>query len=412
MADTNSSKKRLVVNFDALVRRDTMGSKQYLVVPMVLMTPGAWNGIMYTAEELATFPDAWNGRVVTVGHPEINEEFVSANRTDIQPVYEIGHIYNAYYNEGLKAEAWIDEDRLRQVSPRLHGLLDSSKPVDVSIGVFCEEFVARGEFNGNLYFSKAQHLRPDHLAFLPDGKGACSWDDGAGAPRVNETEPDTKWIPKVLQKVLEALNLMQSDSNDPAESVESTDTLSEPQTNKEPQMEQVDALIANEATQFAEGDREWLATLSEDQLAKLAPIVSEAQPMEPNEPVEEPVDPEVVVNESDAAIGPEEAPVVNEVEPPAAVDHTELLAELKVFISEAIDAKVDTLKGTLEQTKVLDRLVANKDCTISKETLELMPVDDLERLEQSLQTPNYAGRGGLKASKSDVPQMPEMYPTK
>ena len=39
----------------------------------------------------------------------------------------------------------------------------------------------------------------------------------------------------------------------------------------------VDALIANEASKFAETDREWLETLSEDQLKKLEPQVIEKE---------------------------------------------------------------------------------------------------------------------------------------
>ena len=42
-----------------------------------------------------------------------------------------------------------------------------------------------GEWNGKKYVGIARDIQPDHLAILPDIKGACSIEDGAGLVRMN-----------------------------------------------------------------------------------------------------------------------------------------------------------------------------------------------------------------------------------
>ena len=45
---------------------------------------------------------------------------------------------------------------------------------------------ATGDWNGKAYVGIARNYRPDHLAILPDMKGACSIADGAGLCRNHE----------------------------------------------------------------------------------------------------------------------------------------------------------------------------------------------------------------------------------
>jgi len=52
--------------------------------------------------------------------------------------------------------------------------------IEVSVGVFSDEEVEQGEWNGEQYMAIAKGLRPDHLAILPDMIGACSIEDGCG----------------------------------------------------------------------------------------------------------------------------------------------------------------------------------------------------------------------------------------
>jgi hypothetical protein len=80
----------------------------------------------------------------------------------------------------LKAEAWIDEQRLLAVSPSTCERLKQGEVIEVSVGVFNEEEQREGNWNDEHYAAIARNHRPDHLALLPDDQGACSVEDGCG----------------------------------------------------------------------------------------------------------------------------------------------------------------------------------------------------------------------------------------
>ena len=166
-----------------LVRTDEMEGRQYYVVPTVMMTEGVHNGIFYSAEELAKFPDSWNGEPVVVFHPEEDGVSVSANSPELIEKQTVGQIFNAVYDGGLGAEAWIDIEKCLKIAPEVLDLLKKDAHIDVSTGVYVEEKAGKGTWNDEAFTSSACNFRPDHLALLPGGKGACSWEDGAGLCR-------------------------------------------------------------------------------------------------------------------------------------------------------------------------------------------------------------------------------------
>ena len=100
----------------------------------------------------------------------------------------IGTIFNSAYKDNkLTAEAWIDIDKAMAISPDILSIINNSQPLDVSTGLWFAQEEKEGEWNGEPYYAIARHYKPDHLAFLPNEKGACSWKDGCGV-RANETE--------------------------------------------------------------------------------------------------------------------------------------------------------------------------------------------------------------------------------
>jgi hypothetical protein len=62
-------------------------------------------------------------------------------------------------------------------------LLAAGGPVEVSTAYYRDLDTTT---TGTGFTGAAKNLKPDHLALLPHSKGACSWQDGCGAPRVNE----------------------------------------------------------------------------------------------------------------------------------------------------------------------------------------------------------------------------------
>jgi len=163
----------------------TYQGKKHLVVPVVMMVEGVHSGsagaILHLKEELEKFVEAWNGRPVTIDHPEENGTNLSAaERPDILE-RSVGVLFNTCMEDGkLKAEAWLDIEKLQAMSPEALNYIKQNRPLDVSVGVFTDQDATEGKWNGETYVSIARNYRPDHLALLPGGTGACSWNDGCG----------------------------------------------------------------------------------------------------------------------------------------------------------------------------------------------------------------------------------------
>lgn len=183
---TNSFK----VNLDGNMTWKVLDGKKYLVGPVVMITEGVHNNVYYPAEELAKFPQAWNGRHVPVYHPEdLVGNNISANDPETIEKHSVGFIFNTHFKDGkLKAELWVDPEKANAVDEDVMSMLLNNMMIEVSTGLFVEEIKAPGEWKGEKYTTIAVNYRPDHLALLPKEIGACSIADGAGFPRVNSEE--------------------------------------------------------------------------------------------------------------------------------------------------------------------------------------------------------------------------------
>ncbi len=178
------------------LRTEMHQGQTHTVVPVVMMVEGVHRGshgpILHLAEELSKFVAAWNGIPITIDHPiEEGEEGedgipVSANKPEIIDEQTVGRIFNARCEGGkLKAEAWIDDSKISRLSSKAFNHITQGRPLDVSVGVFSNDEEKSGTWRGERYIAIARDYRPDHLALLPGGVGACSWDDGCGV-RANE----------------------------------------------------------------------------------------------------------------------------------------------------------------------------------------------------------------------------------
>jgi len=180
--------QRIVRNFTAAVRNDTMEGRDYLVVPMIMIVEGVLNGssgpLYYPKDELAKTPGVWNHKPVVVNHPDgtaCSPEEIT-NR-------KIGVIMNTTYDDGkLKAEAWLEEERMETVNNRVLEAVLNGEMLELSTGLQTENEIVNGDFNGTEYIAIARNYKPDHLAVLPYDRGACSIDDGAGFLRLNKED--------------------------------------------------------------------------------------------------------------------------------------------------------------------------------------------------------------------------------
>lgn len=196
------------------VRLESLRGEEYLVAPVVLVREGVLNGGFLGYDEIKKSVPGWNGRPLTAppadgseaaslapegnvsGHPvETNAddepEFVSANQQPFMSDMHVGHLANIEADDeirGLTGEAWVSAEDAKAVGEsaiEAARRIGESEKLDVSTGYFHRPVQTQGQHAGTAYEVEQTDLMPDHLALLPNERGACSWADGCGTPRVN-----------------------------------------------------------------------------------------------------------------------------------------------------------------------------------------------------------------------------------
>jgi len=124
--------------------------------------------------------------------------------------------------------------------------------------------------------------------------------------------------------------------------------------------ELVNDLIANESTQYTEDDREWLATLEEGQLEKMAPASTPNTPATPE------------------ADNPPTKIVDNSAAPAAPVNTKDYIAAAPPEIQEILRSGVRMHSD--RKAALVAALVANKRCTFTEDDLNARSVVELEGL--------------------------------
>lgn len=215
----NKDLQKVICNvLPKLVRMDSMEGREYLVVPMVILTEGVHNGsdgpLYYSPEELAKTPAIWNHKPVVVYHPERDGVGISACDPTIITNRKVGVMMNTRFEKGkLKSEAWIEKARADVVDERILEAVNRNEMMEVSTGMFIDQEPVEGEWKGEKYAAVARNFRPDHLALLPDKIGACSIADGAGFLR-NEQKEGKKGISLIFHRVLEHMGLAAPTENE------------------------------------------------------------------------------------------------------------------------------------------------------------------------------------------------------
>ncbi|MFW6246743.1 MAG: hypothetical protein ACOC22_01010, partial [bacterium] len=115
---SNSLQVNFLTATDYEVRNEIINNEEHLVVPVVMMVEGVHNGnmgpIMHYAEDLGKSVSQWEGKPVTIDHPEIDGVYVSAEEVEST----VGFVRNAKMDgTKLKAEACLNVNRLTAISP-------------------------------------------------------------------------------------------------------------------------------------------------------------------------------------------------------------------------------------------------------------------------------------------------------
>jgi hypothetical protein len=222
MQDDKYQAQYLKANVDTSVktRREMFEDVEHLVVPVIAAKQMVMNGLFYPAEEFRDWVETWNGVPVPVSHPEINGVAVSARSPRIQELTSVGSFFNVEFTEDnkLKGEIWLNIQKAKKLNYEyLVDKFENGEIIEVSTGLFSNLEMVSGEYDGVKYNGVVRHIRPDHLALLPNEVGACSIEDGCGTMRnnckecngkCNETKTTREKINKALRLVGERLGLI------------------------------------------------------------------------------------------------------------------------------------------------------------------------------------------------------------
>ena len=173
----------LVLNSAAGVRRETFEGRPHVVVPSTILVEGVHKRKLYRASLLERAPHMWDGFPVVVQHPRKGGVPINANDPEVLSSQGIGRMFHTKFDRpaaALKTETWIDEDRGRKIAPTVMDDVEAGRSVELSTGLYSAEDPVGGVFNGEEYDAEILAMAPNHLAVLPDRRGACSLEDGCG----------------------------------------------------------------------------------------------------------------------------------------------------------------------------------------------------------------------------------------
>lgn len=444
--DTSKSKKRslqrVTFNLSSPVRHDEMEGRSYLVVPMVMLTEGVHSGsngpLFYPKEEIEKLPAVWNCKPIVVYHPQKDGQGISACDPDVLNNRRIGQILNTTAKNGkLHAEAWLEEDRIKAVDDRILDAIENNKMMEVSTGLFTDNEVVDGEWNGEEYVAIARNYRPDHLAILPDQVGACSIADGAGLLRLNQAASGSGPLAKAAKALLDLISfnemshdelygklrdaldakegnqndmwirdvyddffIYHNDSklfmlyykivqNDGVELVGTPEEVKEEkyyykvsdntilnESRKETVMNKkqiVDALIKN--GQWTEEDREFLMNMADDKLKKMAPVSNDDDQDGDDSADDAPAEPKAPATAAEPAAVPS-APAQNaDAKQPT---FNEWLQQAPVQYRDVVLSGVQSYNK--ERAQQINIITANKANTFTAEQLKSKGLDELRAL--------------------------------
>lgn len=165
---------------------------EHLVVPLVALVEGVIHAVNADTPErvpLATIQKAassWNGKPVTLGHPVKNGRQCSADDPEIREAHAFGTIENSRV-EGTKLlmDAVINPLRALKLAGKefVERIRHGNPAIEVSVGAHVLTDRIEGQCGDRPYKGTWLDALGDHLAFLPNGIGACSLAMGCGTHR-------------------------------------------------------------------------------------------------------------------------------------------------------------------------------------------------------------------------------------
>lgn len=172
-------------------RKITYNGREHYVVPVVALMEGVIHAVNAKDAEFVPYETIssnvaqWNGRPLMLGHPVRDGVHIAASDPTVLESGCFGSVFNARLDDRrLLMDAYVDPDRLIALGREdvLNRVIEGT-PIEISVGAQVATKVGDGDYKGKSYKAKWIAMSADHLAMLPDGRGACSIAMGCGAHR-------------------------------------------------------------------------------------------------------------------------------------------------------------------------------------------------------------------------------------
>ena len=182
----------------AQARFASKDGKAWLVIPGIAARSIVMNDELLTDSELQSTLTDWDGVPVTLNHPQVSGEMVSAKQVGDH----LGFFGDVTLDgDKLRGNYWLDVARMVQPNAMaIFHKFSQALPVETSTGYFRTLEPGRGSYGGKDYNGIQRNIIPDHVAILPDAVGACSVADGCGAMRTNQQGCNCNGVQEVNQE--------------------------------------------------------------------------------------------------------------------------------------------------------------------------------------------------------------------
>jgi hypothetical protein len=179
----------LTINADSEVRREELFGEEYLVAPVTAVREMVLKDEFLEFDEIKRTAQAWNGTLMTLGHPKQNGGHVPASVPKRFHEYGIGWLFNVNAissDRKLDGEAWINIQASKEAAVHfekdnpVEAIQTEGEDLEVSTGYWYDRESTAGHHNNEEFVAKQRNIKPDHLATLPESIGECSVEDGCG----------------------------------------------------------------------------------------------------------------------------------------------------------------------------------------------------------------------------------------
>ena len=194
---------RVAVNA-ASIRREQHNGREHIVVPsFTLPDEVVMNGGLYTHDEIEKSYKSLEGTFAPLGHPQVDGEYVGAERPEAVNAYHFGAFNKNVERRGnrIYVEKFIDVEKAKEseMGRQVLNAIDKGEPIHTSTGIFLDREMTP---NADGYGWIARNMHFNHDAVLLGEIGAATPEDGVGM-MVNKTFVINSAIPTVNEDVLE-----------------------------------------------------------------------------------------------------------------------------------------------------------------------------------------------------------------